>query len=206
MGRMSFIGVLERFFGEVIFPNLAAFVALLALAVVVLSVVAIRRRWDRPLRRHPRLAIGGLAAVLVVALPLAWILASPLFVRTALDEPMASGPSGAPAGEVVLEGTFVGADDFHFGRGFARIVVDADGVATLRLEDFSVLNGPDLRVYLSPDTGYSADAAEVGPLRATDGSFGYVLDGFQIDATRSVLIWCEPFGVLFASASLAPPS
>ena len=50
------------------------------------------------------------------------------------------------------------------------------GVYTLRLEDFSVRNGPDLFVYLSPDAaGYTDDALELGRLKATDGSFNYEL-------------------------------
>ncbi len=206
---MSVIGDLERFFGEIVFPNLGIVLAAGFLLTGLLAFVAYRRRWDRPVRRHPRLALGIASGVLAVVVPLGWILASPLFVRTVLEEPMTvAGEGGAgPGATVVLEGAFVGADAFHFGSGAARILVDDDGTATLRFESFSVLNGPDLRVYLSPDpTGYVPDAIEVGPLRATDGSFSYPLGGIDLSAVRSVLIWCEPFGVLFAVAALTTPA
>lgn len=206
---MSVIGDLERFFGEIIFPNLGFVLLAGAAAAGLLAFVAYRRRWDRPIRRHPRLALGVAAGMLAVVVPLGWVLASPLFIRTILEEPMAAAGAGDPGSgsTVVLEGTFAGADDFHFGSGTARILVADDGTAILRFESFSVLNGPDLRVYLSPDpTGYVPAAIEVGPLRATDGSFNYMLEGVELRDVRSVLIWCEPFGVLFDDGcARAPP-
>ena len=45
-------------------------------------------------------------------------------------------------------GMFEGADDFHFGRGDALLIETAPGAYTLRFENFSVRNGPDLFVYL----------------------------------------------------------
>ena len=50
----------------------------------------------------------------------------------------------------IASGPFHGTDDFHFGAGTATIVETAPGSYVLRLEDFSVRNGPDLYVYLSP--------------------------------------------------------
>ena len=50
------------------------------------------------------------------------------------------------------------------------------GSYILRLEDFSVRNGPDLYVYLSPAVDdYATGALELGQLKATDGAFGYAL-------------------------------
>jgi hypothetical protein len=106
---------------------------------------------------------------------------------------------------VTHRGEFYGADDFHFGRGTALVIHVEPGRYVLRFEDFSVRNGPDLRVYFStnPD-GYSAEDYHVGPLRATDGAFNYDLPpGFDPAPYRSVIIWCEPFAVLFAVAPLA---
>ena len=72
----------------------------------------------------------------------------------------------------------------------------------LRLEDFSVRNGPDLYVYLSTDADdYADDALELGTLKATDGSFGYdVPEGTDVDRFRSAIIWCKQFSQLFAVA------
>jgi hypothetical protein len=102
----------------------------------------------------------------------------------------------------VASGEFSGTDDFHFGRGTASIVEVEPGRYHLRLEEFSVRNGPDLFVYLSPDAdGYSDDAVELGKLKATDGSFGYDLpDGVDPARFRSALIWCKQFSHLFAVA------
>ena len=57
---------------------------------------------------------------------------------------------------------------------------------------------------VSPDpSGYATGAVEIGPLKATDGSFNYELPGgIDPSAFRSVVIWCQPFEVQFAHAEL----
>jgi hypothetical protein len=103
---------------------------------------------------------------------------------------------------VVAAGTFHGADDFHFGQGTASIVETVPGRFILRFEEFSVRNGPDLYVYLSANSdGYADGALELGPLKATDGAFGYELpDGTDPAAFASAVIWCKQFAVQFAVA------
>jgi hypothetical protein len=121
-------------------------------------------------------------------------------------------PTGSPTAPPTPEpfvattlktGEFNGTDDFHFGHGTASIVEVEPGRYHLRLADFSVRNGPDLFVYLSPDAdGYADDALELGKLKATDGSFGYDLpDGVDPARFRSALIWCKQFSHLFAVAT-----
>ncbi len=89
-------------------------------------------------------------------------------------------------------GEFHGTDDFHFGRGTATLIETAPGEWTIRLDDFSVRNGPDLYVYLSPSKRDYADGAlEVAKLKATDGSFNVRLpDGARPhgDAQRPHLV------------------
>ena len=130
-----------------------------------------------------------------------------------------SAPSGtgaslrnSPAAEtaqfdarVVSEGEFQGADDFHFGRGQALLIEMAPDEYTLRFENFSVRNGPDLFVYLStnPD-GYSDDALLLGELKGTDGAFNFdVPSGTDVSQYRSAVVWCKAFSVLFATAMFA---
>ena len=116
----------------------------------------------------------------------------------------AAPPTPAPFVVTTLQtGEFTGTDDFHFGHGTASIVEVEPGRYHLRLADFSVRNGPDLFVYLSPDAdGYADDALELGKLKATDGSFGYDLpDGVDPAQFRSALIWCKQFSHLFAVAT-----
>ena len=244
---MNFIGDLERLFATSLYPLRIPILIGLAVLVVVLAVLATRGRWDRVAARH-RVATGiGIVIVIVVGLPAAWYLGSPLFLSSSLEEPapvaagatqappsigndapsspaptapdltLSEGPSsalptsgaGAPGASQATaterSGTFKGADDFHFGRGTARIIVAGDGSAVLRLEDFAVRNGPDLFVYLSPNrTGYSAAAIELGRLKADKGSFNYSIPaGTDLATFRSVVIWCKQFAVQFAVAPLA---
>jgi hypothetical protein len=125
--------------------------------------------------------------------------------------PTVEAPTEAPtlaptptASPIVLAGRFHGADDFHFGRGRARLIEVEPGRHVVRFEDFAVRNGPDLYVYLSPDPdGYAKGAIELGRLRATDGSFNTrIPEGTDLGKVRSVVIWCKQFSVQFAVARL----
>lgn len=113
-------------------------------------------------------------------------------------------PVPTPALATPRAGTFHGADDFHFGRGTATLIETAPGAWTVRFENFSVRNGPDLYVYVSPDAdGYADTAIELGLLKATDGSFNMDLPaGSDPQDAASVIVWCKQFAVLFAVAPL----
>ena len=115
-----------------------------------------------------------------------------------------SAVSTAPAtpGFAERRGSFKGADDFHFARGTARLYDTSSGFV-VRLEDFSVRNGPDLFVYLSPSArGYAADGnLELGRLKASEGNQNYQLPaGVDPAGFRSVVIWCRQFAVQFGVA------
>jgi electron transfer DM13 len=218
---MEWIGDLERGFASAIYPN-RVLVAGLAIALLVLILlVARRQRWDRWARRRPRLAATLALVAVTVALPVIWYLGSPLFLSTTVDEPVpvvvaaaptAVAPTSAPSisptpvpSLVERAGSFTGADDFHFGRGTARLIETSPGAFVVRLEGFAVRNGPDLHVYLSPSAdGYARGAFEVGRLKADRGNQNYtVAAGTDISAARSVVIWCKQFSVLFATARLS---
>jgi hypothetical protein len=122
-----------------------------------------------------------------------------------LPRPVTEPPaSSVPVQLAERTGTFAGADDFHFGRGTARLIETSPGAFTVRLEDFAVRNGPDLYVYLSPSAdGYARTAVELGRLKADRGNQNYrVPAGADLGRARSVVIWCKQFGVLFATAPL----
>jgi len=121
---------------------------------------------------------------------------------TSAPSPAPSLPSASDVNE--RTGSFTGADEFHFGRGTARLIETAPGTFTVRLEDFAVRNGPDLFVYLSPSAdGYVEGSVELGRLKADTGNQNYeVPAGADVSAARSVVIWCKQFAVVFATAPL----
>ncbi len=127
-------------------------------------------------------------------------------VETATSSPTAPAQAGATAAtpRLVSQGEFRGADEFHFGSGLAQVIEIEPGQYLLRLEEFSVRNGPDLYVYLSSvEERPSEDGVQLGKLKATDGSFNYEIPpGTEIEMLGYAMIWCEPFGVLFAVSPL----
>ena len=201
-----------------------------AVVAVALAIAARRGRWLGRARRHPLRSAAILVPTLALALPLGWYLASPLVISTTIDEPApiaaatasptvtppaSSSPlaprSVAPApsatrSPVALAGAFHGSDDFHFGRGTARLIETAPGTFVVRLEDFAVRNGPDLYVYLSPSAdGYATGSIELGRLKADTGNQNYVVPAGSLDdpgVAASVVIWCKQFSHLFATAPL----
>ncbi len=224
---MNIIGDLERLFATSLYPNRVPIAIGMAVAGVLLLLLARRRGWFGAARRHPGRTAAVVLIALAIGLPSAWYLGSPLFIRTALDEPApgasipapATNPTAAPdpatnatasPGPSVAAlanprtGTFTGADEFHFGSGTATLIETAPGAWTIRFDDFSVRNGPDLFVYVSTDpSGYTEGAIEVGTLRATDGNFNMDLPaGVVPEGAASIVIWCKQFAVQFAAAPL----
>ncbi len=123
---------------------------------------------------------------------------------------MMSG-NGADSQAVVLKsGNFRDADSFHRGEGTATIYRGPDGSHLLRLEDFSVTNGPDLRVLLSrhPDPMDRHEARDDGyiqldKLKGNRGNQNYPIPADEDPAEyNSVIIYCWPFSVVFSVAPL----
>ena len=209
--------------------------------------------------RRPWILIGG-GLALLVAVPVAWYLISPLFITRAVDEalptarpaivaaatqppvtpteamPEASatlaasaasatpeataaateapsatpGVTATPETQTLAQGEFY--DIVHEGEGQAVIIQLADGVRVLRFENFMVLNGPDLFVYLVPENpvpnavGFDFMAFhDLGPLKGNVGAQNYELPAdLDLSLYQSVVIWCRAFKVPFAAAPLAP--
>jgi len=203
---VEIFGHLERLAAS-LYPLRIPIAVCLALLVVLSLVIAVRLGLHLVVQRHKLTASVVAVAALAVLVPATYYLASPLWIRTSLIEPPAAAPPALAAGEsgrVLQRGEFRGADDFHFGRGRALLSETMPDRYTLRVEDFSVRNGPDLFVYLSTNpNGYAADAVNLGTLKASDGTFNYdVPEGTDISRIRSVIVWCRQFSVLFATATL----
>ena len=108
----------------------------------------------------------------------------------------------------VKSGSFRDADSFHKGSGTATIYRSADGKNLLRLEEFSVTNGPDLHVLLVPNPdpmgrGDVEGYTTLGKLKGNIGNQNYFLpDGDDGSGYGSVVIYCMPFHVVFSVATL----
>lgn len=133
-------------------------------------------------------------------------------IEEAVSEPMPDSMTGAAAGSVqrLKSGTFQNADDFHKGSGTTAVYRDADGALVLRLEDFQVTNGPDLHVILTPhadpqgrDDVHEDGYVDLGKLKGNKGSQNYEIPpGTDVSAIQSVVIYCQPFHVVFSVANL----
>ena len=118
------------------------------------------------------------------------------------DMPDSASPAQVSTGE------FADYDNFHKGSGTATIYTLEDGSQVLRLEGFEVTNGPDLHVLLVPNanpedrddiTGY----LDLGSLKGNIGDQNYgIPDGMDVTEYGSVVIYCQPFHVIFSVASL----
>lgn len=110
---------------------------------------------------------------------------------------------------VVAKGMFIHAnpsDPIHYGWGGVTVYEN-----TVFLEsDFEVGPGPKYHVYLVPNAQVREDGhvnesmfVDLGRLRAFKGSQKYAIPaGLDLTKFKSVVIWCEQFGVLISPADL----
>lgn len=126
-----------------------------------------------------------------------------IFCSCSKDENTANTPVDDPAistGTVLAQGSLSGNMNYKV-SGLAKVIED-NGVKSLRLENFSSNNGPDLKVYLAKDAN-AGSFINLGNLKSTSGNQNYALTGsINISEYKYILIWCQQFGVLFGSAQL----
>lgn len=135
-----------------------------------------------------------------------WYLASPLWIDNVVSESV----SASDTAKVLGTGTFSDADAAHRGTGTATVYEGTDGQRTLRFTEFEVTNGPDLEVWLvaADEVTSKADVTgnewvALGQLKGNIGDQNYDIPAnVDLSKYRSVVIWCEQFGVLFSPASL----
>lgn len=117
-----------------------------------------------------------------------------------------------PKGPVALvTGMYVDGDSFHKGSGEVTLYRLEDDSLLLRMEDIAVTNGPQLHVYLIPvhgvhgrDEVQAHGYVDLGGLKGNIGSQNYeVPAGYEIPEELTVVIYCVPFQVVFATAELA---
>lgn len=135
------------------------------------------------------------ALVLVAILAFAYYAISPLFRNIKADD--AAPSSGVQSRSAQVIGT-----TGHPASGTVRIV-EAEGKAYVRYENFKTINGPDIYVYLSKDLDAN-EYVNLGRVRATEGNINYEIPvGTNVADYKYVLTWCKQFGVLFNSADIS---
>ena len=167
----------------------------------------------------PKLALIAAAALcaLGAAVPLVAFVIIPQLVRSTVHEappaavavaaPVPAGisppPAALPTPAALASGMLRRVDAVHYGSGQVTIFALA-GTRYLRFENVSIAGAPNMFVYLSDRTdGRPGTFADLGPLKATDGSFNYPLpDGLDLAGIRSVVVWCRAFQVTVTYAEL----
>lgn len=127
-------------------------------------------------------------------------------IQTIEEVPVTSNSSA-----FISSGTFE--DVAHHGSGNVQLLhIRKTDQSIVRIENLDVLNGPDLRVLLSKNKDIRShkdlgEYIELGRLKGNKGNQNYA---FTLDADtnlseyQSVIIYCKPFKVVFASANLSP--
>lgn len=100
------------------------------------------------------------------------------------------------------KGAFVDLRTGHELSGDAAFLANSSNEYILRFENFSVVNGPDVNVYLSK-TAEFRDVIDLGDLKGTQGNINYQVP-VNVDPGeyKFVLIWCAKYAVLFGYAEV----
>jgi hypothetical protein len=126
------------------------------------------------------------------------------------DQQVAEDMSAMSDAVVIVSGDFEAIDALHKAEGSATVYQLPDDSLVLRLDDFHVTNGPDLRVFLAkPEAPRSrsdlgTDYRDLGRLKGNVGSQNYAIPAdVNIDDFKSVVIYSAAFHVVFSTATLS---
>ena len=111
---------------------------------------------------------------------------------------------------IIMAGDFTTIDVMHQAQGTASIYQLGDVQRVLRLDPFTVSNGPDLHVILSQHTQprTSAEAllpayVDLGVLRSVSGAQNYPIpDDTDLSRYRSVVIYSMSLNMVYSTATL----
>lgn len=143
--------------------------------------------------------------------------ATTLMINTALglstvvpDEQQALPSMSGPV--IVARGSFTRTDEVRFASGNVIIYEQADGSKVVRFEEFTTVNGPDLRVIL---TAKSADAlaadptlgitdVDLGPLQGNIGNQNFSLPAeIDVSSYARIAIVSSSLNIVYSSAPLS---
>lgn len=144
------------------------------------------------------------SAIVLICLSVLWYFISPVFTKVILDEERPKTTETLQNGLKRSSLGVISSADFipsaHDVKGQAKLIEDVKGDIYLRFENFEIINGPDVRVYLAKDIE-NTESIEVGPLKGTHGNFNYLVPStVNLEDYSKVLVWCDDFSVLFAHA------
>ena len=128
----------------------------------------------------------------------------PATVPTTLaTPPPTAAPAAGPA--ALLTGQFKGLAG-HRGAGTANVLLLPDGSHVVRLESLNVSNGPGPQLFLVPGAGRTSPdgGTFLGDLKGNMGNQNYpVPPGTDVAGPMTVLVWCDPFVVPIAGATVS---
>jgi hypothetical protein len=163
--------------------------------------------------RHPIGAAALALGVATIVFVLRFFEPQALFIDDKVNEALPTATAQQ------RETTGVSREPRELGRGGFRglahdasgtaLLIDVEGKRYLRFEDLQVDNGPDLKVYLSPEPASSEEGAfddrivSLGDLKGNIGDQNYEIPAsVDLDRFKSAVVWCERFGVGFAVAAI----
>ena len=129
---------------------------------------------------------------------------------TEVDPTAGALPAMADQATVLNRGEFVAVDVIHAASGSAAIYRMPDDTVLVRLEDFQVINGPDLHVVLTrskdPRTAeeVGGDYLDLGLLQGDSGSQNYnVPPGIDVTQYNAVVIYSVRYATVFSVANIS---
>jgi hypothetical protein len=138
----------------------------------------------------------------ITLLAFAYYTISPLFINIKANDinPAINSTSSTTSVQPHAPVNVIGTTG-HPASGTVRLV-EADGKKYVRYENFKIINGPDIYVYLAKDLD-AKEFVNIGRVRATEGNINYEIPAeVNVSDYPYVLTWCETFGVLFNSAKV----
>jgi hypothetical protein len=116
---------------------------------------------------------------------------------------------------IVAVGAFARLDAIRWGQGEATVYLSSNEPPLLRLDNFSVANGPDLRLAFSPavqpttpfdmrqPSETSSGAVEIGSLKGVYGSQNFTLPaGLDVRQFGSLVIYSQSLDMIYTIAPL----
>lgn len=123
-----------------------------------------------------------------------------------------NNPTPSMANTTVSSGTFNFIDATHNGSGKVEIIRRDNKAYVSFKDDFKVISGPDLFIYLSSEQEYqnttkgvdTNKTVNVGKLKSINGAQEYEITEEQLaQYGDAVIIWCRQFEAQFSRAELS---